>query len=462
VTRETGMSRRTLLRTGAAAGFTLAASTTLPAWARPIADYGRIRKPGSKPFPHMREGEDTLPQIDHIVVLMMENHSFDNLLGMLPHRVKSRRKIDGLPVSRSGKQLATNPDLTGAKVAAHRAPSVCQLSGKPGQNWNASHLSWDNGRNDGFVKASTEVAMWYWDDHELPFTYSLASVFPVGDRFFCSTLCQTYPNRRYLMSGTSDGVISTSTDNFSVQAKNGSIFDRLDQHKISWRNYYTDAPATLIVPGPFTDARRAKLVKIDQFYTDAKHGKLPAVSFVDPHFEIQSEENPQDIQFGEQFVAKVIRAVMKSPNWKNTALFLTYDEHGGYYDHVPPPKAIKPDSTPPLLKPGDTPGAFDRLGFREPLVVVSPNAKPDYVSHQVQDLTSILRFIERKWNIGALTFRDANAADMTDYFDFRAGPAFLKPPHLAAAPRIGPGLDGCHAVGLHPPGEPGVPVSGSF
>jgi phospholipase C len=456
------MSRRTLLRTGAAAGFTLAASTALPAWARPIADYGRIRKPGSKPFPHLREGEDTLPQIDHIVVLMMENHSFDNLLGMLPHRVKSRRDVDGLPVSRGGKQLATNPDLTGKQVRASLAPSVCQISGHPNQDWNASHLSYNGGRNDGFVKACTDVAMWFWDDRAMPFTYSLASIFPVGERFFGSTLCQTYPNRRYLMSGTSDGVISTSAANFSVQAKNGSIFDRLDQHKISWRNYYTDAPATLIVPGPFTDARRAKLVKIDQFYTDAKRGKLPAVSFVDPHFEIQSEENPQDIQFGEQFVAKVIRAVMKSPNWKNTALFLTYDEHGGYYDHVPPPKAIKPDSTPPLLKPGDTPGAFDRYGFRVPTVVVSPYARPNYVSRVVQDHTSILRFIERKWNIGALTFRDANAADMTDYFDFKRKPAFLKPPHLAAAPRIGPGLDGCHAVGLHPPGEPGVPVSGAL
>jgi phospholipase C len=174
---------------------------------------------------------------------------------------------------------------------------------------------------------------------------------------------------------------------------------------------------------------------------------------VDPHFEIQSQENPQDIQFGEQVIAKVVNAVMHSPNWERTVLFFTYDEHGGYYDHVPPPKAIKPDSTPPLLKPGDTPGAFDRYGFRVPLVVVSPFAKKNYVSHQVQDLTSILRFIERKWNIGALTFRDANAADMTDYLDFRKAP-FRDPPRLAAAPKTGPGLDRCHALGLHPPGDP--------
>jgi phospholipase C len=452
------MTRRALLRTGAAAGITLAAARGLPAWARPVADLGRLSRPGSRPFPHAPEGEDMLPQIDHIVVLMMENHSFDNILGMLPRRARSRRKVDGLPLDKSGQQRAVNPDAAGQLVRASRAPSVCQLSGQPGQNWNASHAAWDGGKNDGFVRASGPVAMWFWDRADLPFTYSLASVFPVGDRYFCSTLCQTYPNRRYLMCGTSDGVISTTGENFGVPAANGSIFDRLDSHKISWRNYYTDLPATLIVPGIGTPQRsKTNLVKIDQFYTDAHRGKLPAVSFVDPHFEIQSEENPQDIQFGEQFVAKVVKAVLHSPNWKRTALFLTYDEHGGYYDHVPPPAAIKPDSTPPRLHPGDTPGAFDRYGFRVPLVAVSPYAKRNYVSNVVQDHTSILRFIERKWNIGALTFRDAAAADMTDYFDFRKR-SFPEPPRLAAAPDVGPGLDRCHALGLQPPGDPTVPA----
>jgi phospholipase C len=174
---------------------------------------------------------------------------------------------------------------------------------------------------------------------------------------------------------------------------------------------------------------------------------------VDPQFEIRSEENPQDIQFGERFVARVVRAVLESPAWGKTALFLTYDEHGGYYDHVPPPRAVKPDNTPPLTKPGDAPGGFDRYGFRVPMVVVSPYARPGYVSSVVQDHTSLLKFIERKWNIGALTFRDANAHDMTDYFNFKK-PAFRHPPHLAAAPDFGPGLERCHALGLHPPGEP--------
>ena len=131
---------------------------------------------------------------------------------------------------------------------------------------------------------------------------------------------------------------------------------------------------------------------------------------------------------------------MHSPAWEHSALFITYDEHGGYYDHVPPPRAIKPDSTPPRLKPDDPPGAYDRYGFRVPLIAVSPYARANYVSRVVQDHTSILRFIEGNWNIGAMTFRDANAADMTDYFDFRR-PAFRQPaaPGRRAAdqPRLG-------------------------
>jgi phospholipase C len=456
VTRASGMTRRTVLQAGATAGLSLAASRALPAWARPVAtELTALRKPGSKPFPHRPEGVDSLPQIDHIVVVMMENHSFDNVLGMLPHKVKARRGVDGLPVSRSGKQLAVNLDNSGTPVRAVHAPSACQLPDTPRQDWNASHLSYGNGKNDGFVKASGPNAMWFWDDKDLPFTYSLASKFPVGERYFGSCLGQTYPNRRYLLSGSSDGITATDNRTFSVPAANGTIFDRLDQHRITWRNYYENLPATLVIPGVFNDSRKKNIQPLTKFISDCRHGRLPDVSFVDPQFDIRSEENPQDIQFGEQFVFEVVRAVIESPNWKSTALFLTYDEHGGYYDHVPPPRAIKPDNTPPLLDPGEVPGAFDRYGFRVPLVVVSPFARPGYVSRMVQDHTSILRFIERKWNIGAMTFRDANAHDMTDYFNFKQKkPALLHPPRLAHAPDTAPGLDRCHQLGLRPPGDP--------
>jgi len=146
---------------------------------------------------------------------------------------------------------------------------------------------------------------------------------------------------------------------------------------------------------------------------------------------------------------------MKAPTWGSTALFINYDEGGGYYDHVPPPKAIKPDNIPPIPVPGNVPGQYDRYGFRVPLYVVSPWAKAGYVSNIVQDHTSVLAFTERKWNLPAMTLRDANAHPMTDYFDF-SKPAFAKPPALAKAPGLGPGLQACKAQGLNPPLPPGT------
>jgi phospholipase C len=152
------------------------------------------------------------------------------------------------------------------------------------------------------------------------------------------------------------------------------------------------------------------------------------------------EENPQNVQIGEAFVAGVVDAVMRSPQWDRSALIWVYDEHGGYYDHVPPPAAIPPDSIAPKLGPKDTPGRFDIYGIRVPAVIVSPWARRDYVSPVVHDHTSILKLIETKWNLPALTYRDANADDLLDSFDF-ARPAFSQPPALAAA--ANPALAAC-------------------
>jgi phospholipase C len=454
-------SRRTLLR-GAAGAATAVAASGLPAWARPIAHAaGPLRRPDSLPFPHLPAGTESIHQIEHIVVLMMENHSFDNLLGMVPYQVRNRQAVDGL-TRRHGRVTDVNPDAQGNPVFAFHAPSPCQLHAHPGQNWNASHTAYDNGRNDGFVKGSdSSIAMAFWDKSDLPFTYSLARHFPIGDRFFCSTLCQTYPNRRFFFAGTASGTISTTTAGLLPSAANGTIFDRLDAQEIGWRVYDQEIASALILPNFRNNAAQvARTSPFSQFLTDAAAGKLPSFTFLDPHYETTSEENPQDIQVGEQFVAQVVNALINAPTWKHTALFITYDEHGGYYDHVPPPRAIKPDSIPPMLAPGDLPGAYDRYGFRVPLIVVSPWARRNYVSHVVQDLTSITAFIERKWNLPAMTFRDANAAPMTDYFDFRA-PSFRKPPRLAAAPPLGPGLVKCKAQGLTPPLPPGTPTPAS-
>jgi phospholipase C len=383
----------------------------------------------------------------------MENHSFDDHLGMLG-------RGDGFRVDAQGVPLDANPDGKGGIVRAFRMPSTCQLERAPGQNWVASHTAWNNGRNDGFVKASGPVAMGYWDEADIPFYYALSRTFPLCDRYFCSVLAQTYPNRRFLVAGTASGIVSTSGAALSVPPPaNGTIFDRLHAHGISWKNYYTDLPGTAVVLKTGTDYPN-NLVKIDQFYADAASGSLPFLSFVDPNFDHGSEENSGDIRVGEAFVAKVVNAVMHSPAWPKTVLIWTYDEHGGYYDHVAPPPAIKPDG----IKPGvDVPGitgAYDRYGFRVPTVIVSPYAKKDYVSHVVHDHTSILKLVETKWNLGALTYRDANADDLLDSLDLGAPPAFAEPPTLPAAGKQGtcaPGRPG----GSIPPPSATVPASQS-
>jgi phospholipase C len=131
------------------------------------------------------------------------------------------------------------------------------------------------------------------------------------------------------------------------------------------------------------------------------------------------------VQAGQKFVSEVISALFKSPDWRSSALFLTYDEHGGYYDHVPPPEAVPPDA----VRPAGAAGAFDRYGIRVPFAAVSPFAKQHFVSHTVYDHTSILKFIETRFGLPALGKRDAAADSMLDLFDF-GSPPFVTPPAL--------------------------------
>jgi phospholipase C len=195
----------------------------------------------------------------------------------------------------------------------------------------------------------------------------------------------------------------------------------------------------------------------DEFFADADAGTLPAFSIVDPDFNAFSEENPQDIRKGESFAAEVIKRVMHGKGWPGTLLIWVYDEHGGYYDHVPPPPAVAPDGIDGrsvvtrriwvrtclrVLAPGYLaraekfdagPRHYDRYGFRVPAVIVSPYARPDYVCTQVLDHTSVLKLVEQKWNLPPLTARDAAAASPLDAIDLAGPPAFLKPPSLPEA-----------------------------
>jgi phospholipase C len=443
---------------------------TAAQYAAALRALGRttLRHPGSLPFPDRAAGTNTLPGIEHVVVLMLENHSFDNFFGLLG-------RGDGFTLGADGRPANANPYQNGKIQRAFRMPTTCQLPGTPSNEWVTSYTAYDNGKNDGFVRAravygsATDVggvAMGYWTGDDLPFTYSLAKQFPIGDRWFCSLLGQTLPNRRYLIAGTSGGMTDDSGDSLlllPVPAPNGTIFNLLDNHGISWENYvgsYPSGATPELYLGNDLIPEALHHKSLDDFVSDAANGALPSFSFLDPDYDTQSQENPQNIVVGEALLAQVVHALGSSPLWKKTVLLVMYDEHGGYYDHVPPPPAIPPDDIPAVVQPGEgVYEGFARYGFRVPSVVVSAYAKPDYVSHVLYDHTSVLAFVERKWNLPALSYRDANANDLTDFLDLTAlaagRPTFATLPALAAPGDTSARL-ACSAAGpgtIPPPGS---------
>jgi phospholipase C len=354
----------------------------------------------------------------------------------------------------------------------------------PTQSWNASHIQWNDGRCDGFVrsveitrpKADATVPMRYWTEADLPFYDGLARTFPVADRWFGSCLGPTFPNRRFLIAGTAHGLIDDLPFGLVDYPPAGTIFDLLSRHGISWANYHNVAPAKVVLtrllgrPGlvalrrlasvarwvpPVVNAVRGDLSftadlyplglrdsrkhlrTTRRFFADADRGTLPAFSIVDPDFNSYSEENPQDIRRGESFAAEVISRVMHGPGWPHTLLIWLYDEHGGYYDHVPPPPAPPPDDIEGrsiLYLPGWLRACLRPLfgTYRVPAVIVSPYARPGHVCSEILDHTSVLKLVEEKWNLPPLTRRDAAAVSPLGALDLENPPAFLNPPALPA------------------------------
>jgi phospholipase C len=364
---------------------------------------------------------------------MQENRSFDHYFGQLHSPGEPRSNPD-----------PTNPLNT---ISAFHQTKYCEVADLD-HSWNGTHKQWNNGAMDGFTRTNVDTkdptgsrTMGYYDNTDLPFYYDLYSEFAMGDRYFASALTQTFPNRFYLLAGTSFGHIRNDfpgPDGFAQR----TIFNLLDEANppVTWKIYYSQVAFGL----EFTYVRDHALghvVQIDDpingYYADAAAGRLPQVAFIDPKFlglsNVENDEHPTaNIQVGQKFVADVIDALFKSPNWGSSAFFLTYDEHGGFYDHQPPPPAPKPDAIEPMLRPGDVPGAFDRYGIRVPAVAVSPFSRENFVSHVVHDHTSILRFIEARFELPALTDRDGSADPMFEFFNFGQA-QFATPPTLPAA-----------------------------
>ncbi len=427
------------------------------------------RQPGSLPFPDLPAGTvNTAMPIDHLIEVMMENHSFDNLIGAL---AQTRPAVDGLTLPPAAKP-SSNPGAAQMPATIDAFPLTSTAQAKNiSQSWRATHQQINGGAMDGFVRSAGAIEpMGYYTADVLPFAFSLASTFALANRWFGSVPGPTYPNRRFLLAGTAYGATVTAPETLlDLPPAHGTICDELSDHNITWCNYFSDLPLTAVIPSIIFKHSR-HLASITKFFRDCQAGTLPEVSFVDPalgafsdiaralaslpkpvkealkilgaDFENPSpgetQEDPQDMYYGEAWAHRVIEAVLQSPRWDRTLLIYTYDEHGGYYDHVPPPRAIPPDAIAPKLSPGDPAGAYDIYGPRVPAVVVSPYSKPGGVTNQIHDHTSVLATIEAKWNLPALTLRDANANHIMDFLT-PADPALLDPPVIAAPPRP-PGL----------------------
>ncbi len=358
--------------------------------------------------------------IDTFVLVMQENRSFDHYLSMLP--------AFGQPDVDVAAPDATNPDSNGNPVSRFHQTNLC--ASDTDHSWSGMHKAWDNGANDGFVKANEpdgERTLGYFDQTDLPFYYALASTFGVGDRYFCPTLTQTGPNRLYLYGATSLG----TTTNVGGPPGFVSIFDALNAANISWGVYMN---STYSYEGSIFPKQQQmypeRFKSLTDFASDAANDKLPHVIFT---YVGPDEHPPQDVQNGETEVdTKIFQPLAGSPAWSHAAFILTYDENGGIYDHVPPPPACAPDDIPPNVDPSQMYDGFARYGFRVPFMIASAWSKPHFVSHTVHDHTSILRLLELKFQLPALTARDANANSLLEYFDFTA-PHFATPPTLPTA-----------------------------
>jgi phospholipase C len=509
-----------------------------------------------------QDSPEGLQKVNHIIILMQENHSFDNYFGALAYapgspyhspfgfRQQSEDQqqsgdqggsgcwpgdhncVDGLSCLKDAAGnlhcFNSNLDHGGHSVFAFHDTRRCVLPDLD-HSWLGSHEEVNffhpndalgDPRNDGFVRVNDiteqldngvespteDQTMNFYNQNEIPFYYDLAQKFSISDRYFASVVGPTFPNRSYLAAATSFGHVTTS-DTFpppgGYKPITGTIFDLLDQNHVSWFDYFQDVPQG----GAF---RLFSLAGADLHFLPLKIflaqaaglpipglPPLPSVSFIDPDFGVlgglaaeNDEHPPTDIQRGQAFVSQVLNTLRNGPYWRDSIVLITYDEHGGFYDHVAPPQApqgfartpdgIEPGqcedlSNPPAslqtgggaecaanpLSKTDTSvkdaealcpelsenptgpypincATFDQLGIRVPFIAVSPFSKPQYVSHAVADHTSMLalvdaRFLSASGTTLHLTRRDQYANQLLDLFDFDDAPS-LNTPLTSALP----------------------------
>ncbi len=380
MSHEDAITRRGFLEKAGAAGIAVAGGTL---WATaPAAARAR------------RYATPTSP-LRHVVISCQENRSFDHYFGYAP---QVQAKGFGPPPG------YTQPDAAGVGHAPFELTAM--RSADPPHGWNDVHQQVNGGRMDGFYKnaqsrtGNGNVAMPYYTATELPYYYSLLGDAGLCANYFCSLLGPTWPNRFYLMSGTSGGITTNGLWGYGIFDSGPwpIILDLLDDAELTWKIYYIgsdgvevgDTDNVAVFWSRYAHDPRTTAT-LDDYLEDCRSGQLPNVSWIIPSYSMQFDEHPDaDVSVGMGFQEQVIEELKGSPHWGKAAFLLTYDEHGGFFDHVPPPQV-------------DAYG----LGVRVPFWAISPHAKRGVVtSRKPADHVSTLKFIERLWGLPTLASRN--------------------------------------------------------
>lgn len=404
--------------------------------------------------------------IQHVVVLMLENRSFDCMLGML---YQSGEEFDGLRGAEFNtwhKSDGSQLDIRVWKDPALDAKTVCIPDPDPGELFTDIHMQIHGsaaasppntggptmgGFVDNYMRQPPTTpavdpysVMHYFTPDQVPVISQLARAFGVSDRWHASAPCQTWPNRFFAHTGTANGYVNNSPTHFPYEMD--TVFNRLSEVNKEWRIYFHDIPQTATLARLWGDVFTEHFRDFDDFARDAAAGDLPAYSFIEPRYftdlvlnNIPNDEHPpHNVAYGEQLIAAVYNAVRGGPRWKQTLLVITYDEHGGCYDHVVPPVATSPD--------GRAPDGFDfgYFGVRVPAVIISPYVPAGSIIRPAGltpfDHTSIIATLRKLFGIGSLTARDAAAPDLVDALEAlhagpdNDGPRFIIAPAVPPAP----------------------------
>lgn len=378
--------------------------------------------------------------IQHVIIVMQENRTFDNYFWTYPGQVGYQPSLC----------MPLNPSLPSEGCLKPKPATSTKLKGDLPHDWTSSLVSYDDGSMNGFLEAAKQnpAVMKYYDNKTLPYLWDYAEHYVLADQFFSSVKSYSQPNHWYMIAGTSPqislfqgktaekkscydattGQLTMSTCAYINEAQEiPTMADELTSNGISWKYYDQPIPhgATLAkaIKGctgcnPWNywnplDAKNSSytnpaysdnIVARKQLFSDLSHGTLPQVSWVIPSAQI-SDHPPANVKLGMWWITDIVDSVMKSKYWDSTAIFVLWDDYGGFFDTVVPPTV-------------DGSG----LSFRVPALIISPYAKSGYLDHTVYDFESTLKFVEWRFGLPSLTARDATANNPLNAFDFGQQP----------------------------------------